>query len=274
MRRRPVRAGSGSGSRARGSASRRGVSGCVMPVAEARRPARGSRSTSSSLSPVIVAMCAYSSQFQLIWLRRTFGKRKNGAARAAADAVGDQVDASPAAGSSTSRARQAYISASATLGSIDLSIAASRVPMLSTHPGCGTGDPARPAMRRARSRAASRTGAARATRARSSLRHGPVVAGERRDRVRRQQQRVVVDAPDGAVAGPVEAACPAPTARRSRARSSRRSASSRRRVKGGRGRPGGPSAAVLGAVEAGAGTGGGTRPAGGQRRRRPARSAA
>ena len=43
--------------------------------------------------------------------------------------------------SSASRARHAYISASATFGSIDLSIAESRVPRLSTQPGlwnCGS----------------------------------------------------------------------------------------------------------------------------------------
>ena len=40
-------------------------------------------------------------------------------------------------------------------------------------------------------------------RARSSWRHGPCVADERRDRVRRQQRRVVVDAADAAVAGAV-----------------------------------------------------------------------
>ena len=93
-------------------------------------------------------------------------------ARAAADAVGDQVDGLAAGRPSTSRARHAYISASATLGSIDLSIAASRVPMLSTQPGLwnwgrGSGEASRSLQggESHRRRASAR--------ARSSLRHGP-----------------------------------------------------------------------------------------------------
>ena len=87
-----------------------------------------------------VASCAYSSQFQLIWLRRTLGKRKNGprAQRLMRSAIRSSVSCGSR---SASRARHAYMSASATFGSIDLSIAESRVPRLSTQPGlwnCGS----------------------------------------------------------------------------------------------------------------------------------------
>ena len=73
---------------------------------------------------------------------------------------------------STSRARHAYMSASATFGSIDLSIAASGVPMLSTQPGTWNWGRARSALSRSlhggesQSRRASRA-------ARSSCGDGP-----------------------------------------------------------------------------------------------------
>ena len=118
-----------------------------------------------------VALCAYSSQFQLIWFRRTFGNRKKGprAQRFTRSAIRSTVSGGRR---STSRARQAYISASATLGSIDLSIAASRVPMLSTHPGLwNCGSPSGEASRSLHGGESHRRRAS--ARARSSLRHGP-----------------------------------------------------------------------------------------------------
>ena len=66
------------------------------------RPAAGSRCAAAPSTPVTVVKCAYISQCQLIWLRRTFGKRKKEPSVAARDPVLDQRRPSPAAASRTS----------------------------------------------------------------------------------------------------------------------------------------------------------------------------
>ena len=188
------------------------------------RPARGSRSRSSSVSPGDGRVVRVQLAVPVDLVEAHVREAEERPARAAADRGRRSGRPSPAG----ARARRAPArrtsaprrpSGRSTCPSPRRACRGSR-----PSPGCGTGGRARGLVELAPGRRLAQ--APRQDPRPVVVSRGPVVTGQRGDRVRRQQQRVVVDATRPSCSRSRRAASRGSTARRSRAEASRRSPSS------------------------------------------------